>query len=230
MKALSIRQPWAWAIVHGYKPVENRSWKTNFRGRIYIHASKTFDKEGYEMIKEHAQELGIKDMPKPEEIERGGIVGTATLTNCVSEYPSPWYFGEYGFVLENAKPLNFIPCKGKLNFFKPEIEMKNLELIKDNIEKIRQEILKDDISWYEIETVPEDIASFDFFDKKKHEPGYSTLQLIVQADNNGAVFVCLDSFSGYYKTYAELKENLNIKLGEVHQVRGAGGTRTIKFY
>ena len=39
MKALSIKQPWASLIAHGIKDIENRTWKTNFRGRIYIHAS-----------------------------------------------------------------------------------------------------------------------------------------------------------------------------------------------
>ena len=31
--ALSIRQPWAWLIVNGYKDIENRDWKTHYRGR-----------------------------------------------------------------------------------------------------------------------------------------------------------------------------------------------------
>ena len=39
MKALSIKQPWASLIAHGIKDIENRNWKTHFRGRIYIHAS-----------------------------------------------------------------------------------------------------------------------------------------------------------------------------------------------
>ena len=40
MKALSIRQPWAWLILHGGKDIENRDWATRFRGRVLIHASK----------------------------------------------------------------------------------------------------------------------------------------------------------------------------------------------
>ncbi len=38
MKALSVRQPFAWAIVHGGKDVENRSWATSYRGPVLIHA------------------------------------------------------------------------------------------------------------------------------------------------------------------------------------------------
>lgn len=49
--------------------------------------------------------------------ERGGVVGVAEVTNCVTESESPWFFGEYGFVLDNAQPLPFMPCKGQLGFF-----------------------------------------------------------------------------------------------------------------
>ncbi len=50
--ALSIRQPWAWLIINGYKDIENRSWPTNYRGTFFIHASKTFDNTGYKIVKE----------------------------------------------------------------------------------------------------------------------------------------------------------------------------------
>lgn len=45
--ALTVQQPWAWLIVKGYKPIENRTWRTDFRGRLVIHAGKTFDTAGY---------------------------------------------------------------------------------------------------------------------------------------------------------------------------------------
>ncbi|MFO8231819.1 MAG: ASCH domain-containing protein, partial [Longimonas sp.] len=57
MKTLSIRQPWASMIVLGLKPVENRSWKSNFRGRIKIHAGKKFDQEGATWIIETFPDL-----------------------------------------------------------------------------------------------------------------------------------------------------------------------------
>lgn len=49
--ALSIQQPWAWLLVNGFKPVENRSWPTKVRGRIAIHAGKKFDYEGYRWVR-----------------------------------------------------------------------------------------------------------------------------------------------------------------------------------
>lgn len=43
MKALTVRQPWAWAIAKGHKTVENRGWTTNYRGPLAIHAAKAWD-------------------------------------------------------------------------------------------------------------------------------------------------------------------------------------------
>lgn len=48
VKALSVRQPWAWAIARGHKPVENRSWTTAYRGPLLIHASMRIDLDACE--------------------------------------------------------------------------------------------------------------------------------------------------------------------------------------
>lgn len=117
MRALSIRQPWAWLIVNGYKDVENRDWKRDhIRGEILIHASKLVDRGGYEFVAQHFPEI-FPLIPAPWQIERGGIVGKATITDCVSKHISLWFFGKYGFLLENAKPLTFLPMNGQLGFF-----------------------------------------------------------------------------------------------------------------
>jgi|ERR1700758_4475866 hypothetical protein len=39
MKVIVIRQPWAWLIVNGFKDIENRSWRTRYRGPLMIHPS-----------------------------------------------------------------------------------------------------------------------------------------------------------------------------------------------
>ena len=39
---LSVRQPWAWLLCEGLKDVENRNWRTNYRGELFIHAGKSF--------------------------------------------------------------------------------------------------------------------------------------------------------------------------------------------
>ena len=118
MKALSIRQPWAWLIVNGHKDIENRDWTTKVRGRVLIHASKGMTRDEYAFAFVHAEEQGVK-IPAFGDLERGGIVGEAEIVDCVEDHPSPWFFGDYGFVLREAKPLPFRPCKGMLGFFTP---------------------------------------------------------------------------------------------------------------
>lgn len=113
MKALSIRQPWAWLIVNGYKDIENREWKTNFRGRFLVHAGWIFDQAGYEKI-QSATEIRI---PEPDEFDRGGIVEAVDIIDCVTESDSPWFEGKYGFVLKNPAVLPFVQLRGQKGFF-----------------------------------------------------------------------------------------------------------------
>lgn len=121
MKALSIRQPWAWLIINGGKDIENRSWPTRLRGRILVHASKGMTRDEYRSVDDlltvsSMRTLGIK-LPAFEELERGGIVGSVEIAGLVSESKSPWFFGPYGFVLQNPRPMPFIQFKGALGFF-----------------------------------------------------------------------------------------------------------------
>lgn len=127
MKALSIKQPWAWLIVAKGKNIENRSWKTEYRGRFFIHASLSFDWEGYYWLKENMFDVALEvenhfgigkpSFNKTTAGEFGGIIGSAYLSDCVMKSESPWFFGPYGFVLEAAKPCEFVPYKGSLGFF-----------------------------------------------------------------------------------------------------------------
>jgi len=112
MKALSIQQPWAYLIVHGYKGPENRTWWTSFRGRLLVHASKKIDHEGIEWLRRTHPEI-----PLPDKFDTGGIVGAATLTDCVTTSDDPLFFGPYGFVMADPEPLSFRPLRGHLGFF-----------------------------------------------------------------------------------------------------------------
>lgn len=114
MKALSIKQPWAWLIAHGYKDVENRTWQTNYRGEFLIHAGKAFDLEGYDWLKEQQM---LDELPRAYMYQRGGIVGIAAVVDCVTSHDSIWFTGPYGFVIDEPRPLPFDECKGKLKFF-----------------------------------------------------------------------------------------------------------------
>ena len=135
MKALSIRQPWAWLIIRPdiigdearalaaqtglLKGIENRDWRTALRGRIYIHASKGLTRAEYDQAVEYVRTVvhASVEIPPLAELERGGIIGEAEITDCVNDSCSWWFNGEFGFVLANAKPLPFRPCRGMLKFF-----------------------------------------------------------------------------------------------------------------
>lgn len=120
MKTLSIRQPWAWLICHAGKDIENRGWPTTIRGRVLIHASKGMTREEYAEafdVLDCIDLVGKIAIPAFGELPRGGIVGEMQIVDCVSSHVSPWFFGPFGFVLRNARPLPFVPLKGALGFF-----------------------------------------------------------------------------------------------------------------
>ena len=119
MRALSLQQPWAWLIVHGFKDIENRKWPTKFRGEFLVHASKKFDKLGYLYVRDEIWSglVHVPVLPSVDEFLRGGIVGKATIIDCVEQSDSVWFFGPYGFVVRDALPLNFVELNGMLGFF-----------------------------------------------------------------------------------------------------------------
>jgi hypothetical protein len=143
VKALSGRQPWWWAILHGGKRIENRRWNTTYRGPILLHAAKGCTAVEYRealtwMI--DADVLGCVVCPELEDAEhlpRGGIVGRARIvdvippgdaghTNTVSTWglDTRWHMKEqFGFVLADVEPLPFVPLKGALGLFEVPDEL-----------------------------------------------------------------------------------------------------------
>lgn len=127
MIALSIRQPWAWLILNAGKDIENRDWKTPFRGRCLIHASKSGTKQDYQDAFDFLDSIDLThliiDIPGREQIEKGGVIGSVDIIGCTDTSDSPWFVGDYGFILRNQQPLPFTPYKGRLGFFNvPEIK------------------------------------------------------------------------------------------------------------
>jgi len=114
MRALSLHQPWAWALIHGGKDVENRSWPTRFRGPLLIHATKRFRPAEIEEALEAMAPFVKGPLPSLDEIRKttGGIIGRVEVVGCVTESESPWFFGPYGFVVDNPEPLPFHACPG----------------------------------------------------------------------------------------------------------------------
>ena len=122
-RALSIRQPWAWLILYAGKDIENRTWWTCRRGRHLIHASKGMTRAEYEDARYFAS--GIVPsivIPPAHKLQRGGIVGSVEIVDCVEASGSQWFFGPHGFVLRAPQSLQFKPCKGALGFFRPQFE------------------------------------------------------------------------------------------------------------
>jgi hypothetical protein len=116
MKAISIKQPWAWLIVNGYKDIENRTWRTKHRGEIMIHTGKGLDMAEYHRAKELCDKLGI-ELPAPFDLPTGGYVGKCHIVDVVTSTCSPWFFGPVGFVLKYPSTIYFQPACGKLNVY-----------------------------------------------------------------------------------------------------------------
>ena len=72
MKVLTIKEPFATLIIEGYKEYEFRSWKTNYRGKLLIHAGKSIDKEAYSRVNDYNLEL-----------KSGRIIGECEITDCI---------------------------------------------------------------------------------------------------------------------------------------------------
>jgi hypothetical protein len=119
LRALSLRQPWAWLVVNGYKDIENRSWRTNHRGPLLIHASSNLTE-----FSETAAMVETKyHIPVPENVEAGGIVGVVDVADCVKTHDSKWKFrNRWGWVLENPRRLPYRQCKGFVGLFKPKLK------------------------------------------------------------------------------------------------------------
>jgi hypothetical protein len=95
MKALSLSQPWDRVVLFPpYKDVENRSWPTSYRGRIYVHRAKSWDEKGYQWIMD-SQLLSAEQMLGLAEIKQDyfgmklrcqpGVAGEIDITRCMKK-------------------------------------------------------------------------------------------------------------------------------------------------
>lgn len=119
--ALSVRQPWAWAIVQGGKDVENRAWRTShpallFRGRVAIHASSVMTQREYKEASDIIRILAGR-CPAPALLERGCVVGSVEIVDAVHSHDSRWFSGPVGLIMRSPWPCPPIPARGALGFF-----------------------------------------------------------------------------------------------------------------
>lgn len=123
VKALTIKQPWAWAIAAGIKRVENRSWRTNYRGWLAIHAAvrRGYATAGRRML----EELGHA-VPKRDELIYSAIVAVARVADCVPASDlsdDPLAFGPWCWVLDDLQRLETpFACPGRLSLWTPPEE------------------------------------------------------------------------------------------------------------
>jgi len=144
MKALSVKNPWAYLECIGIKDIENRTWPTSFRGRVLIHVSKKganfWDSNVCFIVDNELRKLNTPEYTN----SFGSIIGSVEIVDCVQNHPSIWaekgtvkVFSKaknkiiekpiYNWVLKNPilfeKPI--LNVKGTLSFWNYEIEIPN---------------------------------------------------------------------------------------------------------
>ncbi len=127
-EALAVRQPWAWAIIHGGKDIENRSIDAIAKGgmepgRIAIHASKGMTRDEYYGAAEFMRAVCGVICPPAAELLRGGLIGAVTVVEIVKESPSPWFSEQRrgrGLRLADPEECSFVPSFGELGFYRWE--------------------------------------------------------------------------------------------------------------
>lgn len=126
MKVISIKEPFATLLMKNIKHIETRSWKTNYRGELYIHAS------GKRVAKEFLNNDIVLNLTKDIDLNYGNIICKGILVDCIymdkayideikknpKEYACGLYeVGRYAWVFENIEAITPIPAKGKLNIW-----------------------------------------------------------------------------------------------------------------
>ncbi len=113
--AISVRQPWAWMITCAGKDIENRFWRSYFKGRCAIHSPAQTVPHYDDVCDAIEDDYGIV---VPDEVALGGLVGEVTVKGCVESSRSKWFSGPFGFIMEDAKAYDaIIPCRGERYFF-----------------------------------------------------------------------------------------------------------------
>lgn len=127
MKVLSLKEPFATLIYEKKKMIETRSWKTNYRGELFIHASKT------KVSKENLKNLELMSLVDNKNMNFGHIICKCNLVDCIymtKEYVHNMEFnnhkeyicgiykeGRYAWILEDIEVIDPIKAKGKLGIW-----------------------------------------------------------------------------------------------------------------
>lgn len=117
--ALTVQEPWAWAILHAGKGVENRSWKMPARlvgEQVALHTSRKYDSEGADWIRETFR----LQVPTAAELSLGAITGLVRFDASFEPMDATdlWTVGPWCFPVLDREALTFaVPCRGALGFW-----------------------------------------------------------------------------------------------------------------
>jgi hypothetical protein len=112
--ALTVWQPWAGLIMAGIKDVENRTWRTSYRGPLLIHAGSGTDEQGME---QHADEI----VASGADVRVRGILGTVNLVDVARNHSSAWALPDcWHWVLQDPRRLvEPVPARGMPGLWRP---------------------------------------------------------------------------------------------------------------
>lgn len=132
-RAISVRAPWWYAILHLGKDFENRNRPFHYQGRVWLHASAWWSMTGVEEDWDSARacyrqaggQPGNTGITWRDMKDAGGaIVGSVELRGSVEFDDSPWFFGPWGIRLANPVALATpVSCKGMLGLFRPPADV-----------------------------------------------------------------------------------------------------------
>jgi|SRR5579875_1089105 len=111
-RVLTVRQPWAGLLVAGVKDVENRVWKTAYRGLLLIHAAQRIDREDLERYRNLL-----------DEVPTSAVIGAVQLVDCKWEGMlgvSPWAEPQnFHWIVQTVGRCRPVPASGRLGLWRP---------------------------------------------------------------------------------------------------------------
>lgn len=123
MKALTVRQPMAHAIMHLHKNIENHSCHIHYRGSLLIHAGAYREHHPREVLAEYMKRPPTEE--KLADLPLGCILGVVMLVDCVQNSKSRWANeGAWHWVLKDVRRIKPVACKGWLNLWTPSPSVK----------------------------------------------------------------------------------------------------------
>jgi len=134
VKVLSLWEPWASLVIFGVKRIETRSWATEYRGPLVIHASKKVSREQIEICHRDPFRSALRacGIDRWQDFKLGAAIGTVTLVDCRriesdADVPSDddpeYWFGNYapgrfGWILKRPEVFaTAIALRGRQGLF-----------------------------------------------------------------------------------------------------------------